>query len=771
MSTDLDTVIECARQICPSSLDYEEWLGIGMIMKDAGASVSDFEEFCRRDPARFKNGECERKWKSFRRGHGLGIGTIVKMCRDHGGTPPKNWHSVDGGHELDWNAEIGPSLPETGERKRNDLQIVRAEWLQDAPLPPAPGADWNGVNEFRRYLSALFGSDEKVGYVTEAWQSEADGEGRRKWLPRKGVCDRTAGELLELLSLANGLGDVIGDWEADAGAWIRFNPLDGAGCSDANVTAHRFALVESDSIPIERQHAIYRQLELPCAALVHSGGKSLHAIVRIDAPDFKEYQKRVDFLYDVCKKNGLHIDRNNRNPSRLSRLPGATRGDKKQWLVATNTGKATWQEWAEWIAAVNDDLPDVTQLSDVWDNLPPLAGELIGGLLRTGHKMLLSGPSKAGKSYMLMRLCVAIAEGVDWLGWKCAQGRVLYVNLELDPASALHRLKDLYKAAGIPPANVANIDIWNLRGKAMPMTELAPRLIRRSLKRRYMAIVIDPIYKVITGDENAADQMAKFCNQFDKVCAELKCAVIYCHHHSKGSQGQKRAADRASGSGVFARDPDALLDLIELTMDDARRAAMANRWESEAMADALDRDCLSKEWREDCPQDDAIVAEKMFRWAERSGFADIVRPARAAAVQASRIATAWRVEGTLREFQPFPAKRIFFHHPVHVSDAGGLLEDALAEGEEPPRVSREKANEKRAILKTEDAWSAYAEAKEEAGDMPPTLECVAACMHDSKNGDTGITEQNARKRLKEAGFSIKGKLVFEGSADNQNVND
>ena len=48
----------------------------------------------------------------------------------------------------------------------------------------------------------------------------------------------------------------------------------------------------------------------------------------------------------------------------------------------------------------------------------------------------------------------------------------------------------------------------------------------------------------------------------------MGCAVIYCHHHSKGQQGQKRSMDRASGSGVFARDPDALLDLIELEVSD-----------------------------------------------------------------------------------------------------------------------------------------------------------------------------------------------------------
>ena len=109
------------------------------------------------------------------------------------------------------------------------------------------------------------------------------------------------------------------------------------------------------------------------------------------------------------------------------------------------------------------------------------------------------------------------------------------------------------------------------------MDKLAPKLIRRAAKKNYMAIIIDPIYKVITGDENSADQMANFCNQFDKVCNELGCAVIYCHHHSKGSQGGKRSMDRASGSGVFARDPDAMLALIELDVTDDLRKQEQNK--------------------------------------------------------------------------------------------------------------------------------------------------------------------------------------------------
>ena len=108
----------------------------------------------------------------------------------------------------------------------------------------------------------------------------------------------------------------------------------------------------------------------------------------------------------------------------------------------------------------------------------------------------------------------------------------------------------------------------DLRGHAVPLNELVPKLVRRVKDQHLTAIVIDPIYKVIMGDENNASDMGAFCNQFDKICMETGCSVIYCHHHSKGAQGAKKAMDRASGSGVFARDPDAQLDMIELELSD-----------------------------------------------------------------------------------------------------------------------------------------------------------------------------------------------------------
>ena len=537
-----------------------------------------------------------------------------------------------------------------------------------------------------------------------------------------------------------------------AGAWICFNPVEG-GRSNNNVTDYRYALVECDNMELEKQQAIIRQLELPCAALVYSGSKSLHAIVRVGAPDYTEYRRRVDYLYAARKKNGLTLDEANRNPARLSRMPGILRGGKKQYLLETNTGKSCWEEWKDWFEACTDDLPDTENLADDWASLPPLADALIEGVLRQGHKMLLAGPSKAGKSFALIELCICLAEGAPWLGrFACAQGKVLYINLELDRASCLHRFKDVYEALHLPPRNLANIDIWNLRGASVPMDKLAPRLIRRAAKKGYLAVVLDPIYKVITGDENSADQMAKFCNQFDLVCRELDCAVIYCHHHSKGAQGGKRSMDRASGSGVFARDPDAMLDMTELVPTDAIREQLHNKAACAAAKALLD----ARGHADAYGPDDALSRSRMLAIAkEHLPLPDLHRldADTAAAIKRADAMTAWRIEGTLREFARFDPVNLWFDYPVHKLDSG-LLEDLQPESDYKQLGSRGAA--KRWGDKDTAAKSKRAELRT----------AFEACTMDGKVTIYSMAEylnlkpDTVRRRLKsDGGFWIDGTSV------------
>ena len=617
------------RYIDPASLSYHDWIKVGMALHQEGLPCSVWDEWSQHD-SRYEAGICEKKWASFGKSEATVTGGTLYHFAKEGG------YSTEADYTpLPWDAVIDFDA----------VQIVDKTWLEGKDIVE-PRGKWDQAGEIIQYLETLFQPDDYVGYVM---QSMADKRG--KFVPANGgVWTKTAQELIDhLRHYGNDIGASFGDYDPQGGAWIRINPLNGQGARDQNVTDFRYTLIECDKIDVGKQRAIYQELQLPIAALVHSGNHSLHAIVRVDAMSFSDYRRRVEYLYTVCQKNGLELDTNNKNPSRLSRLPGVMRGGKKQFLLETNTGLPSFEAWKEWIETVNDDLPDPFSLEAVWEAPPPLAPPLIDGLLRQGHKMLVAGPSKAGKSYALIQLAIAIAEGTAWLGnpdWVCSQGKVLYVNLEVDGASCIHRFMDVYQALGLPPRHIQNISIWNLRGKSVPMDKLSPKLIRRALKSNYQAVIIDPIYKVITGDENSASDMARFCNEFDRVCTELGSAVIYCHHHSKGAQGAKRSADRASGSGVFARDPDCLLDFLELE--------------------------IPSEIRDDSSQ------------------------------------TAWRVSGTLREFPSFDPYNMFFQFPVHVEDSEGYLDRARVAG--TPLAPRRKTNKQRGEAETLSAAKRFEEA-------------------------------------------------------------
>ncbi|CAM3605276.1 AAA family ATPase [Erysipelothrix urinaevulpis] len=738
MRNELD-LIQILKGIDPARLDYLGWTNVGMALKHEGYTAYDWDQWSARDSARYKSGECYRKWETFNEDAGAIVtgGTIVQYAKEQGFEFKSNKQD----YELDWDSEISAE----------SLVIIDENWLEDRELNEPKDEQWNPTHEIITYLQTLFESTEHVGYVTSTYEND-DG----RFLPTKGNYDRTAGQLIEALSKANGdIGAVLGDYNPKAGAWIRFNPLDGVDVKNQNVTDFKYALVESDTVALERQNAIIRELELPVAALVYSGGKSVHAIVRIEADDAQEYRKRVNYLYDVCKNNGLVIDTQNRNPSRLSRLPGIRRNDRKQFLMDVNIGKSSWDEWQEWIEGVNDDLPDPEPLTDVFDNLPELAPPLIEGVLRQGHKMLMAGPSKAGKSFALIGLSIAIAEGGKWFGWNCTQGRVLYVNLELDRASALHRFKDVYQALGIPPNNVGNIDIWNLRGKVVPMDKLAPKLIRRAQKKDYIAVIIDPIYKVITGDENSADQMAHFTNQFDKVASELGSSVIYCHHHSKGSQGGKKSMDRASGSGVFARDPDALIDLVELELTDKLLDHERDRNTARIYAEELEKrkpDYFEEVVSEDDKLSKAQMRTYLNNVLSKKDVSQIDVRVQQLEKEMSNL-SAWRVEGTLREYPKFPPVNLWFNYPTHLVDEVGVLADLDPEGMNQQtwkkNFSKKKTAEERKSERKEAIETAY-----------NTLDLGDEITIDELAEYMGVTEKTVRNRIKEhGGFWIDEGIV------------
>lgn len=184
---------------------------------------------------------------------------------------------------------------------------------------------WRPLEDWRfdsiMLFAALYGKDERVNIVTEHTQTQ-QADGSQKANPARAGVTRTRDEWMTWIR-------DNGTPQSEAGAWIRLNPVkqtgsgSGGAVTDNDVTAFRFCLLESDDVPAELQLSLWTSLPLPVAAIIDSAGRSVHAWVRVDCTSGEEYRVKVARIYSLLARFGLCS--NNKNPSRMSRLPGAVR--------------------------------------------------------------------------------------------------------------------------------------------------------------------------------------------------------------------------------------------------------------------------------------------------------------------------------------------------------------------------------------------------------------------------------------------------------------
>lgn len=259
--------------------------------------------------------------------------------------------------------KYGRSLWRLGMRKREDLERALHDANESRCVPPMTRNEVDGIArnvasyktgkpigsgracvdkpmeispalpptvQAAQQLEQLFAGDETVTVITGYKKKEG------KWCPQKST-GYLAETVINKLYRASSFEDVFPRCNKEAGIHFCINTVNEMGSwRTRNVKRFRHALVEYDDIPKEEQ--VRRMLEsgLPISSIVDSGGKSIHALVRVDARDEKDYRKRVALLYDYLeRKFGSRPDIANKNASRLSRLAGAKRGENTQRLLYT----------------------------------------------------------------------------------------------------------------------------------------------------------------------------------------------------------------------------------------------------------------------------------------------------------------------------------------------------------------------------------------------------------------------------------------------------
>lgn len=408
-------------------------------------------------------------------------------------------------------AGAGGPRPEKGlELDEESLELLNSHRINpDALSIPWPSDDWR--KDLVKLLKAAFNEDESIEFKVANTDE----------LHKESVST--------ILAQEGGINKIMRALDSDHGALININATTKENATD---DSHRFryVVVDSPQMSLAKQLAYYKALNLPCVALVASGANSVQAWIRIEAFDSNEFTDRVDFLYSVLEEQGFKVDHSNKRSVQMVRMPGVLRNGKQQYLIGTNEGAKSWKEWEEWVDYCLDGNPIAEQAS--YHTTPPvMEPELVSEIVRRSQTLIVQGPPKSGKSFLMLNLALSVCYGNNWLNHRTANSDVLYVNFEQDKASFINRLHEVAGAKDVS-ANTEKLGFFHLRGFPKHGLELAQFLskrirgARKHEDRDYGLIIIDPIHKVLPPNI-AKEQQAAMLRQFvDHITATSGAAVV-----------------------------------------------------------------------------------------------------------------------------------------------------------------------------------------------------------------------------------------------------
>lgn len=209
-------------------------------------------------------------------------------------------------------------------------------------------------------------------------------------------------------------------------------------------------------------------------------------------------------------------------------------------------------------ATDSDSSTKPSALSDFLIEYPHKRRPIIKDLLRAGETMNIIGASKAGKSWLILGLLLAMAAGRVWLGRNLAKGRVLLIDNELHREELSSRIGRAMAAMEITNDDIGDrFDVLPLRGQLADIHTLAT-MMGGLASVGYAMIALDAFYRVLPEgvSENDNAQMASIYNKIDEIAGSLDCAIVLNHHASKGDQSGKAITDVGSGAGSISRAAD-----------------------------------------------------------------------------------------------------------------------------------------------------------------------------------------------------------------------
>ena len=226
-------------------------------------------------------------------------------------------------------------------------------------------------------------------------------------------------------------------------------------------------------------------------------------------------------------------------------------------------------------AAMNDAIGCASHDADKEEQAPwravranrprPLKPVLIDGLLRRGLVMIVSAKGKIGKTYLCIQLALSVAFGLKWLGRECTQGRVLFINPEVDEDSFDNRMSKVCEQMAVNKLDAEKlVDVWNTRKEPVTIGQIIEQVEKFASDGCFSLIILDSVSCYLEGDESKSIDVRNFTGEVNRLAETANAGIVMIQHYGKGNQGDRDAGDRARGSSVWLDAPDTALTITEL---------------------------------------------------------------------------------------------------------------------------------------------------------------------------------------------------------------
>jgi len=194
------------------------------------------------------------------------------------------------------------------------------------------------------------------------------------------------------------------------------------------------------------------------------------------------------------------------------------------------------------------------------------------GVLHVQNKLIIYGREGIGKSMLAMNLDMSLVGGQPWARFDTkGEHRAVYLQMEI-PHPLLHkRLMKMYNAWKVLYGDKNGNMLDRLYVWTEPFLKLDDpvgyKILRLQLEKvRPTILIIDPLYKALSGNILDPNSARAFVDSMDALIMEFEFSLILIHHTRKGKIDEEtdlNPNEDMLGSAVFSWWADTIVKVIK----------------------------------------------------------------------------------------------------------------------------------------------------------------------------------------------------------------